>query len=126
MTDSKCLIEQAVQESDEDESRLYIDESVFGSMNHNDRQASKSINTGNPFELDLNLIANLNRYRTRYCQTILTSNTNLLVQRNRSTFCQAEYFSTITQETNTDCDNNNEKEERILVVKRKRTENIDL
>jgi hypothetical protein len=39
--------------------------------------------------------------------------------------CQAEYFATMAQETNTNQDYN-EHEERVAVVKKQRTENIDL
>ncbi len=117
MTDSDSL--KVI--SDEDECRLYIDEMVVDSVN----QLTKSINTGNPFELDWIFIENINRYQTRSSQTILTSNTNLLLKRHRSTICQAEYFATMTQETNTNQDYN-EHEERVAVVKKQRTENIDL
>ncbi|CAF0882393.1 unnamed protein product [Rotaria sordida] len=117
MTDNDSLMiisddEQDIKKFDEDESRLYIDENIFDSMNNSSQQSTKSTNTGNAFELDLILIANINRYQTRSSQTILTSNTSLLIKQNRSTFCQAEYFSTITQETNTD-HMNEEDEERI-------------
>jgi hypothetical protein len=88
-------------------------------------QSTKSINTGNPFELDSIFVENINRYQTRSSQTILTSNMNLLLKRHRSTICQAEYFATMTQETNTN-QNSNEQEERIAVVKKQRTENLDL
>jgi hypothetical protein len=121
MTDSDSLM---VISDDEDESRLYIDENIFDSMNNHIQQQTKSTNTGNPFELDWILIDNMNRYQTRSSQTILTSNTNLLFKRNRSTLCQAEYFQTMTRETNTDHENN-DKEERIPVVKKQRTENND-
>ncbi|CAF4526690.1 unnamed protein product [Rotaria sp. Silwood1] len=117
--------EQDIQKYDEDESRLYIDENIFDSMNNSSQQSTKSTNTGNAFELDLILIANINRYQTRSSQTILTSNTSLLIKRNRSTVCQAKYFATITQETNTDS-MNKEDEERISVIKKQRTENINL
>ncbi|CAF3376611.1 unnamed protein product [Rotaria sp. Silwood1] len=117
MTDTDSLMvisvdEQDIQKYDEDESCLYIDENIFDSMNNSSQQSTKSTNTGNAFELDLILIANINRYQTRSSQTILTSNTSLLIKRNRSTVCQAEYFATITQETNTDS-MNKEDEERI-------------
>ncbi|CAF4488023.1 unnamed protein product [Rotaria sp. Silwood1] len=117
--------EQDIQKYDEDESCLYIDENIFDSMNNSSQQSTKSTNTGNAFELDLILIANINRYQTRSSQTILTSNTSLLIKRNRSTVCQAKYFATITQETNTDS-MNKEDEERISVIKKQRTENINL
>jgi hypothetical protein len=117
MTDSDSL--KVI--SDEDECRLYIDETAVDFGN----QSTKSINTGNPFELDWIFIENINRYQTRSSQTILTSNTNLLLKRHRSTICQAEYFATMTQETNTNQDYN-EHEERVAVVKKQRTENIDL
>jgi hypothetical protein len=117
MTDSDSL--KVI--SDEDECRLYIDETAVDFGN----QSTKSINTGNPFELDWIFIENINRYQTRSSQTILTSNTNLLLKRHRSTMCQAEYFATMTQETNTNQDYN-EHEERVAVVKKQRTENIDL
>jgi len=117
MTDSDSL--KVI--SDEDESRLYIDETAVDFGN----QSTKSINTGNPFELDWIFIENINRYQTRSSQTILTSNTNLLLKRHRSTMCQAEYFATMTQEINTNQDYN-EHEERVAVVKKQRTENIDL
>ncbi|CAF0816920.1 unnamed protein product [Rotaria sp. Silwood1] len=130
MTDTDSLMvisvdEQDIQKYDEDESCLYIDENIFDSMNNSSQQSTKSTNTGNAFELDLILIANINRYQTRSSQTILTSNTSLLIKRNRSTVCQAEYFATITQETNTDS-MNKEDEERISVIKKQRTENINL
>jgi hypothetical protein len=130
MTDSDSLMvisddEQDTQELDEDEFRLYIDETVFDSMNNSTQQSTKSTNTGNPFELDFNFIANVNRYQTRSSQTILTSNTNLLLKRHRSTICQAEFFATMNKETNTNHDTNN-KEERILVMKKQRTENVEL
>jgi hypothetical protein len=130
MTDSDSLMvisddEQDIQELDEDEFCLYIDENVFDSVNNSARQSTKSTNTGNPFELDSIFIANLNHYQTRSSQTILTSNTNLLLKRNRSTICQAEFFATMTQETNTNHDNNDQ-EERISVVKKQRTETVDL
>ncbi|CAF0923541.1 unnamed protein product [Rotaria sp. Silwood1] len=130
MTDTDSLMvisvdEQDIQKYDEDESRLYIDENIFDSMNNSSQQSTKSTNTGNAFELDLILIANINRYQTRSSQTILTSNTSLLIKRNRSTVCQAKYFATITQETNTDS-MNKEDEERISVIKKQRTENINL
>ena len=102
--------------SDEDENCLYIDETAVDSVD----QCNKSINTGNPFELDLILLESINRYQTRSSQTILTSNDNLLFKRNRSTVCQAEYFDTMTQESNTN-QNFNEQEERIGVVKKQRT-----
>ncbi len=130
MTDSDSLMvisddEQDIQEFDEDESRLYIDENIFDSMNNNHiQQQTKSTNTGNPFELDLILIDNINRYQTRSSQTILTSNINLLLKRNRSTLCQAEYFQTMTKETNT-IQENKDKEECVPVVKKQRTENND-
>ncbi|CAF2400148.1 unnamed protein product [Rotaria sp. Silwood2] len=117
--------EQDIQEYDDDESRLYIDENVFDSMTNSSQQSTKSTNTGNAFELDLALIANINRHQTRSSQTILTSNTSLLIKQNRSTVCQAEYFATITQETNTD-HTNDEDEDRILVIKKQRTDNINL
>jgi hypothetical protein len=117
MTDSDSL--KVI--SDEDECRLYIDETAVDFGN----QSTKSINTGNPFELDWIFIENINRYQTRSSQTILTSNTNLLLKRHRSTMCQAEYFATMAQETNTNQDYN-EHEERVAVVKKQRTENIDL
>ncbi len=130
MTDSDSLMvisddEHDIQESDEDEFRLYIDENVFDSVNNSTQQSTKSTNTGNPFELDLIFIENVNRYQTRSSQTILTSNINHLLKRHRSTICQAEYFATMTQETNTNHDNN-DKEERISVVKKQRTEDVDL
>jgi len=130
MTKSDSLMvisddEQDIQESDEDEFRLYIDENVFDSMNNSAQQSTKSTNTGNPFELDFIFIANINRYQTRSSQTILTSNTNLLLKRHRSTICQAEFFATMNQETNTDHDTNN-KEERILVIKKQKIENVEL
>ena len=127
-TDNLMVIsddEYNIEKFDDDESRLYIDEHVSDSTNNSSRQSTKSVNTGNAFELDSMLIANINRYRTRSTQTILTSNRSLLLKRHRSTFCQAEYFETLTQETNTDYDGNNE-EERILVVKKQRTENVNM
>jgi len=106
---------------------LYIDENVFDFGNNHNQQQTKSTYTGNPFELDFFLIAHLNRYKTRSSQTVLTSNTSLLLKRHRSTFCQAEYFSTMTQQTNTNHDINN-KEECIAVVKKQTTttQKIDL
>ncbi|CAF1401412.1 unnamed protein product [Adineta steineri] len=118
MTDSDSLM---IISDDEDNSRLYIDENVVDSWNNQQLQ-TKSTNTGNAFELDFFLIAYFNRYQTRSSQTVLTSNTNLLLKRHRSTFCQAEYFATMTQETNT----MNEHEERIAVVKKQKTYNEDL
>jgi hypothetical protein len=119
MTNSDYLmvISDDGEESDEDEFRLYIDENVFDSI----QQSTKSTNTGNPFELDWSFITNIHRYQTRSVQTILTSDTNLLLKRHRSTSCQAEFFATMTKETNT----NYNDEERIPVVKKQRIENVD-
>jgi hypothetical protein len=128
MTDSDSLMVISDDEQDIQDSRLYIDENVFDSGNNHNQQQTKSTHTGNPFELDFFLIAHLNRYKTRSSQTVLTSNTSLLLKRHRSTFCQAEYFSTMTQQTNTNYDINN-KEECIAVVKKQTTtttQNIDL
>ena len=130
MTDSDSLMvisddEQDTQESDEVNSRLYIDENILDSGNNHNQQQTKATNTGNPFELDFFLIALLNHYQTRSSQTVLTSNTSLLLKRHRSTFCQAEYFSTMTQQTNT-THVINDKEECIAVVKKQRIQNVDL
>jgi hypothetical protein len=127
MTDRDSLMVISDDEQDIQDSRLYIDENVFDSGNNRNQQQTKSTHTGNPFELDFFLIAHLNRYKTRSSQTILTSNTSLLLKRHRSTFCQPEYFSTMTQQTNTNHDINN-KEECIAVVKKQTTttQKIDL
>lgn len=116
MTDNDSLM--IISDDDDDENHLYIDENVLDSI----QQSTKSTNTGNPFELDLFVIENINRYQTRSSQTVLTSNINFLLKRHRSTICQAEYFATITQETNT----NHDKEERIPVVKKQRTGDVNL
>ncbi|CAF4580924.1 unnamed protein product [Rotaria socialis] len=123
MIDSDSVMIISDDEQDINESRLYIDENVFDSVNCSGQQSSKSINTGNPFELDFILLTNLNRYQTRSCQTILTSNTSLLLKRNRSTFCQAEYFATTTKATNTE--HFNDEEERILVAKKIKIEKLE-
>ena len=90
MTDSDSLM--VINGDDEDQSRLYIDETVSDCWNQSREQASKSINTGNPFELDWIFLAYVNRYQTRSSQTILTSNTNLLFKRHRSTILSSRIF----------------------------------
>ena len=120
MTDSDSLMDISDDDDDDEQDlSLYIDETVSDCQSHSNRQANKSTNTGNSFELDLFFLANINRYQTRSSQTLLTSHVNLLFQRNRSTICQAEYFSTMVQATNTEQDYH-QHEERIPVVKRQR------
>lgn len=106
--------------SDDDQqdcSTFYIDETVSNCQGHSIGQANKSTNTGNPFELDPFFLATINRYQTRFSQTFLTTHLDLLFQRNRSTICQPEYFSTMAQAINTDQDYHHHHEERIPVVR---------
>ncbi|UJR36219.1 hypothetical protein I4U23_028951 [Adineta vaga] len=122
-TDSLMIISD-----DNDDSCLYIDENIFDSWTN--QQQNKSTNTGNPFELDFFFLSSLNRFQTRSSQTILTSNTSLLQKRHRTTFCQAEYFATRMQETNTNDDNKikeeEEEEQRIEVMKKQRSQTESL
>lgn len=119
MTDSESLLNISYEEDidESDTRRLYIDETIFHCENSSNQQSTKSTNTGNPFELDFLFLVNLNRYQTRSSQTLLTSHINHLFKRHRSTLCQAEYFTTISQQTNTEHD---DQEERIPVMKKQR------
>ena len=87
MTDNDCSM---IISDDDDDSRLYIDENISDSLYN--QQQTKSTNTGNPFELDFFLLDHLNRYQTRSSQTVLTSNTSLLLKRHRSTFLSSRIF----------------------------------
>ena len=99
-------------ESDDEESRLFIDETLTDVVLW---QSSRATNTGNPFELDPIFVFSLQRFRTRASQTELTAETPLVFFRNRSTSCQYEYFQTFHRETNTD-ERENGDEETIPVV----------
>ena len=118
MIDSESLLNE--HESNDKHSRLYIDENLFPYWNN--QQQTKSTNTGNPFELDFFSLSSVNRFQTRSSQTILTSDTSRLRKRHRATLCQAEYFATSTQETNTTAGSGSEKneEKRIEVMKKPR------
>ena len=124
MTDSDSLMlisddEEDFEAFDNDDARLYIDETFVSPPDRH--RPTRSTNTGNAFELSLILLANLQRYQTRSSQTILTSNTALLLKRHRSTYCQVEYFDRSAQETNTER-SNEMKEEAIAVKKQQRKE----
>lgn len=86
-------------DSDDEESRLYIDESITSLS----VQCDRSTITGNPFELDPFLLILRQRYQTRSAQTQLTSkNDHLLFHRHRSTSCRIEDFQNVDRETNTE------------------------
>lgn len=119
MTKSDSLMvisddEEDFEAFDNEDARLYIDETFVSPFDH--RQPTRSSNTGNPFELNPLLLANLHRYQTRSSQTTLTSHAALLLKRHRSTCCQAEDFQRSTKETNTEQDN--EIKEQVIAVKR--------
>jgi hypothetical protein len=103
---------------DNEDARLYIDETFVSPLDRRHHQPTRSTNTGNPFEMNPLLLANLRRCQTHSSQTTLTSNTALLLKRHRSTCCQAEYFQRSTKETNTE--RSNEMKEEAIAVKQHR------
>ena len=120
MIDNERLLnDDDEHESNDQHSRLYIDENCFPSWDN--QQQTKSTNTGNPFELDFFFVSSLNRFQTRASQTILTSDTRRLRRRHRATLCQAEYFATSTQGTNTTNGDTSEKNEEKRIEVRKRS-----
>ena len=126
MAHSDSLVMISDDDDDDDpEPCLYIDQSSDDAMVDARLQQTKSTSTGNPFELDWIVVVNINRYRTRSCQTTLTSHGIHAVQRHRSTICQPEYFHTSTRETNTDRASEDRHEPRIAVMAQERTDVVD-